>query len=178
MAKAQRIEEFVGLEFADFCNDFSLSIGVLVGIDFYFQFFSGKRILSKERVVACESALGWILCGSFGSSRVNENFYSHQMKVEVQNVDSDLISSLNKFWQIEGNGTDDDTDGVIGQFSRDIFHDGERYVTKLPFRPDHDAIPDNFSTCLKRLDSLEKRLDRQQISDDYNENFVDYEKTE
>ena len=74
LAKAQRIEEFVGLEFADFCNDFSLSIGVLVGIDFYFQFFSGKRILSKEKVVACESALGWILCGSFGASRVNERF--------------------------------------------------------------------------------------------------------
>ena len=148
LAKAQRIEEFVGLEFADFCNDFSLSIGVLVGIDFYFQFFSGKRILSKERVVACESALGWILCGSFGSSRVNENFYSHQMKVEVQNVDSDLISSLNKFWQIEGNGNNDDTDGVISQFYRDTLHDGKRYVTKLLFRPDHEPIPDNFPLVL------------------------------
>ena len=84
------------------------------------RFFTGKRILSKERVVACESALGWILCGSFGSSRVNESFYSHQMKVEIQNVDSDLISSLNKFWQIEGNETDDNTDYVISQFSRDM----------------------------------------------------------
>ena len=26
LAKAQRIEEFFGLEFADFCNDFSLSL--------------------------------------------------------------------------------------------------------------------------------------------------------
>ena len=51
------------------------------------------------------------------------------MKVEIQNVDSDLISSLNKFWQSEGNGTDDDTDGVISQFSKDSLHDGKRYVT-------------------------------------------------
>ena len=72
--------------------------------------------------------------------------------------------------------TDDDTDGVISQFSRDILHDEKRYVTKLPFRRDHEAIPDNFSTCLKRLDSLQKRLDRQQISNDYNEIFVDYER--
>ena len=87
LAKAQRIEEFAG-------------------IDFYCVF----------------------------SSIENENFYSHQMKVEVQNVDSDLISSLNKLWQIEGNRTDDDTDGVIGQFSRDIFRDLGRCVTKLHFR--------------------------------------------
>ena len=111
-----------------------------------------------------------------GSKRVTESFSSHQMKVEVQTVDSDLVAKLNKFWQIEEASADDDRDGVVGQFSRDIFHDGERYVTKLPFRPDHDTLPDNFSTCLKRLDSFEKRLDRQQINDDYNEIFVDYER--
>ena len=49
-----------------------------------------------------------ILCGS---CRVNENLHSHQIKVEVQNVDSDLISILNKSWQIEGSRIDDDTDG-------------------------------------------------------------------
>ena len=51
------------------------------------------------------------------------------MKVEVQTVDSDLVSKLNKFWQIGVTGNDEDHDGVIGQFSRDIFHDGKRYVT-------------------------------------------------
>ena len=43
-------------------------------------------------------------------------------------------------------------------------------------RPDHEALHDNFSTCLKRLDSLEKCRERQQIGDDYNEIFVDYER--
>ena len=176
MTKARKIKEFVGLEFADCCHELDLSIGVLIGIDFYFRFFTGKRVESNEGVVACESSLGWILSGSMGSKRVTESFSSHQMKVEVQTVDSDLVAKLNKFWQIEQAGADDDRDGVVGQFSRDIFHDGERYVTKLPFRPDHDTLPDNFSTCLNRLDSLEKRLDRQQINDDYNEIFVDYER--
>ena len=60
---------------------------------------------------------------------MNESFSSHQMKVEVQTVDSDLVSKLNKFWQIGVTGNDEDHDGVIGQFSRDIFHDGKRYVT-------------------------------------------------
>ena len=176
LTKARKIKEFVGLEFADCCHGLDLRIGVWIGIDSYFRFITGKRVESNEGVVACESSLGWILSGSMGSKRVSESFSSHQMKVEVQTVDSDLVAKLNKFWQIEEASADDDRDGVVGQFSRDIFHDGERYVTKLPFRPDHDTLPDNFSTCLKRLNSLEKRLDRQQINDDYNEIFVDYER--
>jgi len=97
---ARKVAEFADLEFADFSEAFDLSIGVLVGIDFYFRFFSGKRIESKEGVVASESSLGWILSGSVVFKGLTELSYSHQMRVEVQTVDS-LDAKLHKFWQIE-----------------------------------------------------------------------------
>ena len=37
-------------------------------------------------------------------------------------------------------------------------HDGTRYVTKLPFKPDHEPLPDNFKVSKTRLESLKGRL--------------------
>ena len=66
-------------------------------------------------------------------------------------------------------------DCVITQFEKDIYHNGERYVTKLPFKPDHDTIPDNFRICEKRLVSLDKRLKCGEMFEDYNAIFKEYE---
>ena len=93
---AKKLNEFSDLEFADVSEEFDLSIGVLVGIDFYFRFFTGKRRESKEGVVACESSLGWILSGSVVFKGLTEVTYSHQMRVEVQTVDP-LDAKLHKY---------------------------------------------------------------------------------
>uniref|UniRef100_A0A7M5WXV2 DUF1758 domain-containing protein n=1 Tax=Clytia hemisphaerica TaxID=252671 RepID=A0A7M5WXV2_9CNID len=171
---AKKLNEFSDLVFADVSEEFDLSIGVLVGIDFYFRFFTGKRRESKEGVVACESSLGWILSGSVVFKGLTEVTYSHQMRVEVQTVDP-LDAKLHKFWQIEEAESAEDN-SVINQFTKDIYHDGTRYVAKLPFKPDHESVPDNFSTCVKRLESLNSRLDRLGINTDYEKIFIDYEK--
>ncbi|XP_066925606.1 uncharacterized protein [Clytia hemisphaerica] len=96
------------------------------------------------------------------------------MRVEVQTVDP-LDAKLHKFWQIEEAESAEDN-SVINQFTKDIYHDGTRYVAKLPFKPDHESVPDNFSTCVKRLESLNSRLDRLGINADYEKIFIDYEK--
>ena len=44
---------------------------------------------------------------------------------------------------------------VIHQFEKDIEHIGERYVTKLPFRPDHDFLPDNNAICKDKFKKFE-----------------------
>ncbi|XP_066930927.1 uncharacterized protein [Clytia hemisphaerica] len=121
---AKKLNEFSDLVFADVSEEFDLSIGVLVGIDFYFRFFTGKRRESKEGVVACESSLGWILSGSVVFKGLTEVTYSHQMRVEVQTVDP-LDAKLHKFWQIEEAESAEDN-SVINQFTKDIYHDGTR----------------------------------------------------
>lgn len=40
---------------------------------------------------------------------------------------------------------------LIDKFSKDIVYNGERYVTKPPFRHDHNLLPDNFRTCEKNI---------------------------
>ena len=49
-------------------------------------------------------------------------------------------------------------------------------MTKLPFKPDHDLLPDNYEICKNRLINLKKRLIKDKILSQYNDIFLDYEK--
>ena len=46
----------------------------------------------------------------------------------------------------------------------------------LPFKSDHDTIPDNYLTSEKRLVSLKTRLEKSDLLEKYNEVFAEYEK--
>ena len=87
-------------------------------------------------------------------------------------VEEDVLrSDLKKFWLIEN--VDDDS--VIDRFKADISFDGHRYVTKLPFRPSHGELADNFSLSKKRLDCLKPKIAKQGIFAKYDKVFKDYE---
>ena len=45
---------------------------------------------------------------------------------------------------------------------------GTRYVVKLPFKPDHELLPDNYNVCKGRLKSLTNLLVSKGIYNDYN----------
>lgn len=64
---------------------------------------------------------------------------------------------------------------MINDFQNDIFHDGTRYVTKLPFKPDHDMSPDNYLVSERRLRSNLKRLNSNDILEEYKEVIKSYE---
>ena len=59
---------------------------------------------------------------------------------------------INKFWSVEN--IEAKYNCVIHDFKKYIFHDGQRYVTKLPFKLDHELLSDNFSLCEQRLEEL------------------------
>ena len=50
------------------------------------------------------------------------------------------------------------TDSIVAKFENDIIHDGTTYITKLPFKPDHEGLPDNFKICEGRLKTLKSNL--------------------
>ena len=55
----------------------------------------------------------------------------------------DIREELEQIWKIEGIDNDGETD-VYEEFKNEIKFDGERYITLLPFKPEHDVIPDNY----------------------------------
>ncbi|XP_047137429.1 uncharacterized protein LOC124813933 [Hydra vulgaris] len=74
-------------------------------------------------------------------------------------IDNDsLKSNLTKFLEIESLGVEEHE--VYYKFQNKVYHDGERYVVTLPFKPFHETLPDNYSNSERRLDSLKRRLDK------------------
>ena len=60
----------------------------------------------------------------------------------MENSADGLRDHLDKFWATESIVAA--SDQVVNDFENNIVHDGTRYVAKLPFKPDHEPLPDNF----------------------------------
>ena len=150
LSSAHELPESAGLKFADFAHKqhHSLPVGILIGIDFYHVFMTGKVIRSKLGPVACKTRVGWVLSGRMGSSALDMHcFETHLLRASVEQPETDthLRQELDKFWNVES--INSSTDSVVDQFEKDTIHDGTRYITKLPFKPDHEVLPDNFKVC-------------------------------
>ncbi|XP_065662754.1 uncharacterized protein LOC136085381 [Hydra vulgaris] len=65
----------------------------------------------------------------------------------------------------------------MNQFEKEITFNGKRYVTKLPFRPNHVMLSDNFNIAKKRLENLHKKLKSdEKLLNDYIKIFTQYKK--
>jgi len=151
-----------------------LHVDVLIGLDFYHDFFKGNSRRGNGGPVASETTLGWVLSGRFElpNDQPTLCLQTHAVKVQVEK-DFDLRGELGKFWEIESVGEQEKS--VIDDFENHIFHDGSRYVTKLPFKPDHDPLSDNFNVSQRRLKSNVRKLKSSGIYDDYHEVLKEYE---
>ena len=136
--------------------------------------------------------LGWVLSGPTtlrNSSFTSVCFETHPMRCNVENIRKEaenLERVLNKFWSEEN--IEAKNNFVIPDFEKYIFHNGQRYVTKLHFRPGHEFLRDNFSVCeqlklkLKKLKinlklkvKLKNRLTSEILVEKYDEIFKEYE---
>ena len=83
------LSEFSGLEFADFEHKQhqNLTIGILIGIDYYHVFMTGNVIKSKMSPVACKTKAGWIISGRIGSSASDMHCSeTHLLRASVNQV--------------------------------------------------------------------------------------------
>ena len=147
-----------------------LDIDILIGLDFYWMFFTGcSRRGENGGPVALESQLGWILSGNVQNcperSMDTANLVqTHVLRVSdsflrEENEDETLIAQLSKYWNLESIGITKNEETVYQRFSDDIkFVDG-RYVVNLPWKEEHPVLPDNYGLCRRRLDLLFKKLD-------------------
>ena len=85
---------------------------------------------------------GWVLSGPItlgNSSFTNVCLETHSMRCDAENIAKgaeNLENVLNKFWSVENIEAIDNC--VIYHFEEYIYHNGQRYVTKLPFRTGHE----------------------------------------
>ena len=188
---AHHYEHLKTLDLAD-SNHGNSSIDILIGADFYWSFLTNEIIRgsSDRSPVAIKSKLGYILSGPSDIS-INKNqssvMISHVLKCEVEHVDSNTILNehLDRFWTLEtfdrlDSESETETENDIhSEFRKNLKFDWEegRYCTDLPFKEDHDLLPDNYSRSLKRLSGLNNRFTKDpELFKNYNEIVKEQEK--
>lgn len=129
-----------------------------MGSDFYWDIFSGTIKRGQDGPIALESKLGRVLSGCFEAGKAgNKNIFSpkciqtqHVLKVATE---TNLIDTVNKFWDLETLGIKVDEKSNLNEFIDEIKLNGEgRYEMKLPFKPNHSFLSDNFQNCKSRLE--------------------------
>lgn len=105
---------------------------------------------------------GYSFCLNEGTSRLNFETYSIKCSFDQNPEGDDLLrKELQNFWDIETITSPD----VICKFENNIEQNGFRYVTKLPFNPDHDFLP--YNNNILKVDWLKEKVLNQ-----YNWNFL------
>ena len=138
-SSVHELPEFAGLEFADFEHKQhrNLPVGILIGIDFYHVFMTGKVVRSKHGAVARKTRVGWVMSGRVGISKSDMHcFETHLLRASVEHPETaaSLRQELDKFWNVESMGTS--ADSIVSQFENDIIHDGksQNYHLNLTMR--------------------------------------------
>ena len=80
---------------------------------------------------------------------------SSEVKEEVG-----LKETVEKFWDLDSVGIVDGETSVYDRFVDEIKFVNDRYEVKLPFKENIPMLEDNYSLCLKRLNNLRHRLEK------------------
>ena len=175
-------QHLTDLELADTNNGESeLGADVLIGVDFYWDFFTDERVRAANRQigpVAENTVLGWVLSGpcEIGNVHVSTHHVStHVLQVgveppplceetrKVSDRDLLLIEEVKKFWEVED--VDEIPDEKIwDDFSKSITYIDSRqqYQVELLWKTDPKILPDNFSLAFRCLYSTFARLKKKE----------------
>ena len=182
----QRFPHLKGLTLADPpSKDDPGDIDMLIGSDFYWSSIGGEVKRGDHGPTAVSSRLGWILSGPSPRDNPPRHFVTNLViaqppkpSLDVNGLDSregegdSLNDTLKRFWDLE-------TIGILPRTAYDdfldrlTFQDG-RYEVKLPWRKNHDLLPDNYHLSVNRLKSLWRRLRKEpEVLQEYNKVMMD-----
>ena len=149
-----------------------LNVDILIGANYIWNFMSGKINRGESGPVAAQTTLGWVLNGSMEipTSETTVNITStHVLKISCDIINQNsscneiLEQHLDKFWLIESTGKIHESEiqhNLLQEISQKITFNGKRYEAPLPWKKNHETLPDNFMNSKKQLLSSLKRLQR------------------
>ncbi|XP_065675642.1 uncharacterized protein LOC136091857 [Hydra vulgaris] len=146
-------------------GDCPQDIDILVGADFYWNFFDNTTVCSKSGPVALKFKLGGYVLSGFvcdeGDNSCSVNT-TRVLKVQAEFVEEDVIlkDALNDLWCCSDSCKENDL--ILQEFQNSTFFDetSGRYVVQFPFHENHPTLPDNYSLCVNRLQSLTGKLSK------------------
>ena len=92
------------------------AVGILIGIDFYHAFMTGKIIRSKDGPIACGTRLGWVISGRLGSGSPDLHcFETYLLRTAVEEVD---LTDILRNDRLVSKGILDDYDKIFKDYEQ------------------------------------------------------------
>ena len=140
----------------------NFTISILIGADYYWNFVQ-DGIVRGDGPTAQQSKLGYLLSGPLPNILSSTSSALLQITSTMPSEDP-LLPNLEKFWSVEGVGTDNVAKSADLTFLKSyqesaISRTNEgTYVAKFPWKVDKPDLPSNFATCKVRTLTLVKKL--------------------
>ena len=153
-------------------------ITLLVGADHYWDIV-GDDIIQGDGPTAMQSKLGYLLSGPVSSTAITSEATTNMFFVMTSHKEEEF--NLEKFWQLESigilNSPKNDHDTFLENYQAPLKKGPNgAYIAKLPWKQEHEPLPNNYLICEKRTRSMVKRLSQTpNLLEHYNSILVDQE---
>ena len=139
----------------------NFTISILIGADYYWNFVQ-DGIVRGDGPTAQQSKLGYLLSGPLPNILSSSTSSALLQITSAMPSEDPLLPNLEKFWSVEGIGTDNVAKSVDLTFLKSYqelaiscTNEGT-YVAKFPWKVDKPDLPSNFATCKVRTLTLVK----------------------
>ncbi|XP_031337273.1 uncharacterized protein LOC116166460 [Photinus pyralis] len=140
-------------------------VDILIGADTIGSFITGMKLIN-ETLIAYETVLGWCLLGTSSMSTTT-----------MTNFICSLVSHPESLWDLDALGiekpnvTHDSNELAIYSFEQNIEFIENRYYVAIPWSEGHPTLPTNKGLAETRLNSVLKRLVKNNLYDLYDNVF-------
>lgn len=152
-------------------------IDVLLGADVFVDILrDGRRKGPENSPTAFETDLGWVLCGSTGSSSLSTPSMVATFHTSVEGLDD----TLRKFWEMEELPSDESSLSaterlVVRHFECNHRRSKQgRFIVPLPKNPSAGALGESRAQAVKRFLSLEHSLNRRDRFQEFDSVMQEY----
>ena len=170
----------------DFDSDVVTNIELLIGSDYYGRFVSG--ITNQCGIDLIQSSAGYLIYGPIPSGGASSNAQVSQVvvaRLSVEPSPCQLISNeidnactpVHKLWDLDAIGIDatapytQDTE-TYQRYLQTITKESNQYFVRLPWKKNHDPLPNNFKKSLGQLHSMIKSLSQNPIMLDHYDSII------
>lgn len=142
-------------------------ISILIGVDLYFQFVTGRHQPLKNGLTAIESRFGWTVLGSNSSLPSSNN-------IDVNFCQTECLA-MQRFFDLDSIGVSPSELVPEKDFQPTLKHDKGRYEVNYPWNDMLVDLPDNKDLSLKRMRATVPRLRMNGNLLQYNQCFKEYQ---
>ena len=168
----QNHPHLLALDLADTSDvEASLPVDLLVGSDYYWELVTGNTCRGDSGPIAIHTKVSWVLSGPSTSASSMQNAVNLSVthvlhKGSISESCFALDEQLRKFWDLEAlgiNSSDTVDTSVLSEFKEKIQFKEGRYEVALPWKHQHQSLPNNYELCHQCLQGLIRRLHRDPV---------------